>query len=489
MNHAPSTTHACNVKVYEPGYAFDPDHDPSPHTYLTCYATRPIAAGEELCLDYSWPRAAWRAMATPYLDEVSHSAPACRTCFCCVLVLRCPCSFRVVVCVSLPVPQVLSRCRAVLGLPPPFSLGLLRPEVFLPPAGSAAAALAAARASFGQSLGAFGGEDAVPGTRATAAALLQLARALPVTSPIVPQHFQFMSIAGGVRQSDLRASPFLDGEEFASVGLVNALIAHGRAAAALCGVANPGTLRVAAVKLLVAPPVAHGPSPQGEQPVHCDRPEAAGAEGYYSFLLYCTDGAHSSGYPTFDVQAALPAADLPRDDPVACARFAPMFDKARYSRRVVSSGDFLFFDDRMPHFGTRNLLSVPRVTGFVMFGPPVEQDEPEPEGDDEYQYYEWDCVFDLYKTEGAEERTPSGPDPYGPRHWAMYARSLVYNRAYDPLERFAPVDQRDALWAMHRHRLLRAYFSRSTVPSSRLDSARMYQLSDGTLHRSSRPDP
>lgn len=220
--------------------------------------------------------------------------------------------------------------------------------------------------------------------------------------------------------------------------------------------------------------------------MHCDRPEAACAAGYYSFLLYCTDGAHSSGYPNFNVQAALPSPFLLRDDPRACARLAPMFDKARYSRRVVNSGDFFFFDDRMPHFGTRNLLSEPRVVAFVMFGPPLEPGQPEPEGDDEYQYYEWDCVFHLFKPEGARgrERGPRGADPYAGPHWKMYAKALVDNRAYDPLERFEPIDLRDALLAMKRHKQLRHYYGRNEVPSRRLEKAGLLQLSDHTLVRS-----
>jgi hypothetical protein len=196
----------------------------------------------------------------------------------------------------------------------------------------------------------------------------------------------------------------------------------------------------------------------------------------------------------------LPSPNTPTSDPDAARRFFPLFQKDKYKPVPVGQGGCVVFDARLPHAGSPNQTHLPRVTAFVMLAPDgleeldsdiedIEEEEGsdsefelEPSAaaaaaapprknkrkesskksasqsrdDDKYQYYEWQCAYDMYMVRGNRTPTKEAKE--------AYAHALARNNRFHPISRFEDNDQREAWRWLERFGVFDEYYSDPTDP-------------------------
>lgn len=80
----------------------------------------------------------------------------------------------------------------------------------------------------------------------------------------------------------------------------------------------------------------------------------------WSFLGYCTPGTRSTALPRFP-PSAIPQSEEPAE---LRAKFADLFDKAKYHDVEVEVGDFSFFGEGISHYGRKQNKA--RYAIFIM---------------------------------------------------------------------------------------------------------------------------
>jgi hypothetical protein len=191
---------------------------------------------------------------------------------------------------------------------------------------------------------------------------VELAAEIESTNPKDAEYT--LLIAGRVQQLDMVASQHPGGLSAQQLARILALAVE--TAHRYTGIPSL-RLQVRSIKLLTA---RRG---EGEQMIHFDHRNGFLCKGRYSFLLYVTEGTQSTAMWRH------PLSQLPQRAAKVTmkAAYAQLFDKQQYHSVHVHQGQSMFFDERAPHYGTKNESKAVRRVVFVQLAGQFQSSTPE----------------------------------------------------------------------------------------------------------------
>lgn len=220
-------------------------------------------------------------------------------------------------------------------------------------------------------------------------------------------------IAGRVRQQDIAAN---SGLKKAFTALETLLRGYARALGVLH---DDKPLYLVEPKILVAPPG------KGHQAVHWDGPRNREAAEKLSCILFCSNGHNGTAMPTFPTDERFSFSDVREE----LWQVAHLLDPEYYESKPVQPGDIIIFRQSTPHFGVENTSAKDdRVVLFCMLSPSAA------EGQDAVQTFPWGFIGQAF-----------GWESY------PFAKSLVENREFKPLERMEAGDKAAARQCLQKH--------------------------------------
>lgn len=130
---------------------------------------------------------------------------------------------------------------------------------------------------------------------------------------------------------------------------------------------------------------------------------------------------------------------MPRFHPAHIRKESPdlaLLQREWYHSVQVLSGDILFFDQSIPHFGVQNDSALDRLVVFAMLSPSDDEEQ------DDYQLFRWTRIGEIA---GFNTQT--------------YAQALVDDKDQNPLGRYEDEREYNTAVAMLKHfGLFDAYF-------------------------------
>jgi hypothetical protein len=204
----------------------------------------------------------------------------------------------------------------------------------------------------------------------------------------------------------------------------------------------------------------------GQQVVHWDTGDAWRNTESYAMILNCSEKTVSStAFPRFSVPQEFQFDEEPdpaapehvgltpaqlnqlqhRKEQARLRQLAYLLDPEWFHSVDFRRAEVGFFEQSIPHFGTRNDSSRPRVVFFCMFVKRSAQARVASMSADADQFFRWMYMWQAFRT----------PERHWPREWA---EALLEDVDEGPIARFRHIrDQDEAKTCLSKHSLLQQY--------------------------------